>query len=123
MRYLGDRSQRVTPEGRACLPPDFDFRFLQAAQPDLQQPGFFEGNEELVLLGLLPEERMQTHLPRLKPVAEIRFADGSLTYVSPALDTVHVDLDSHQVSLCWRCAFPATHPVRRVSVETSKIPA
>jgi hypothetical protein len=122
-RYLGDPARRSSADGRPCLPPDFDFRFLQAAQPDLQNAGQFRGNEVLVLVGLLPEGRFESRLPGVQPVAKVRHAAGNVDYIAPRLDTVLIDLDRRSLHLSWRWAWSGQDPVQQVWLECMGLPA
>lgn len=122
-QWLGDLTKRVTPEGRPCLPGDLDFRFFQVAPPSSQREGYFQGDETLVLLGLLAQGRFEAPLPGLKPVVEVRFAGGHVDYALPRLDTVLVDLDRVRLGLVWRYAWPASLPIEALALENLRFAA
>ena len=82
---------------------DFDPRFFQCAHPQLITPRYFEGDEEIVLTGLLPVEGPFTlALPQLRILALMVDGkkEGHRQWLN--LDTVHIDLDASTVNLCWR---------------------
>jgi hypothetical protein len=83
---------------------DFDPRFFQCAHPDLIAPSYLEGDEEIVLTGLMPGDGPYAlQLPAVRVFAAL--VDGKKE-AHPLkrlpLDTVHLDLDAATVSLCWR---------------------
>lgn len=62
-KYVGTYDE-TWKETRAPLPPkDFSFRYYNAAHPDLQAPGFLEGNEMVQLVHMTADERRYFRLP------------------------------------------------------------
>lgn len=90
------------------LPEDFDFRFWQAATPDLIADPWLEGNEDFELHRLLPQlETLRGRLPNLRLQVEIDQGSGPMR--GPMiLDGVHFDMRPGvgRVFLTWRTAFP-----------------
>lgn len=99
------------------LPDDFDFAFYNSAHPDMQYPGYLEGNEALELTGMLPNS--QSRSSSANPEGTVRTALGGYELVvvaedeagmlhkhSPRLDTVTIDLDSLLIHHTWRLTLP-----------------
>jgi hypothetical protein len=81
---------------------DFDPRFFQCAHPGLIAPSYLEGDEEIVLTGLMPGAGPYAlQLPGVR-VATLLVRKGDRSLERIPLDTVHLDLDAATVSLCWR---------------------
>jgi hypothetical protein len=84
-------------------PADFDPRFFQCAHPELITPRHLQGDEEIVLTGLLPGPAPFTlRLPGVVVVATMVDGKDGGYREGLRLDTVHLDLDAARVSLCWR---------------------
>jgi hypothetical protein len=82
---------------------DFDPRFFQCAHPQLITPRYLEGEEEIILTGLLPVEApFSLLLPHVRIRALMLDGKGERPQQWLNLDTVHIDLDASTVSLCWR---------------------
>jgi hypothetical protein len=113
--------ERVWP----YLPEDFDFAFYNSAHPDLQYPGYLEGNEPLELTGLLPDSN--TRSSSANPEGTVRTALGAYALVvvaeddtgtlhehSPRLDTVTIDLDTQLIHHTWRLTLPKSLGTRHI---------
>jgi uncharacterized protein YjbI with pentapeptide repeats len=87
---------------------DLDWRWCNGAPDAQQREGYWRGDEEVVLRGLLaatPE--LRTALPGLRArVLALREVDGDLRAreVPLRLDTVHLDTDDGVVTCVWRGA-------------------
>jgi hypothetical protein len=91
---------------------DFDPRFFQCAHPELITPSYLEGDEQIVLCGLLPGAAPFTlQLPGVRLIAHLLDGKKDGYLEQPNLDTVHIDLDAAMVSLCWRLTL---HQARNV---------
>ncbi len=90
------------------LPRDFDFRFWQAAHPDLTTESWLQGDEDFELDNLLPgHPRLQGRLPGIQLGVEIDRGTGPARGLMK-LDGVHFDMRPGigRVFLTWRCGFP-----------------
>lgn len=100
-------------------PDDFDWRHWNAAPLGLQQQGYLEGNERLVLTHLHPQwPQLETRLPGIRlrffvtRRGESSHAGGvpPLEPVDTVLDTLWVDADAGRVVLVWRGWCPVADP-------------
>lgn len=90
------------------LPRDFDYRFWQAAHPDLVAEPWLQGDEEFELENLLPRrEMLKGRLPGIGLYVEIDQRPGP-SEGWMVLDGVHFDMRPGigRVFLTWRCNFP-----------------
>jgi hypothetical protein len=102
--------------------PDFDHRFFQCAHPELIALGYLEGDERILLRGLLPDREIGVaQLPRVTILATLLYGDGDGTVERLPLDTVHVDVDKGTVDLCWRLALDHDRDVRTVTLDLVKV--
>lgn len=100
------------------LPEDFDFRYWNGAPADQQCP-HLEGGERFVLVNLCAADAgyagadadgnsvVSFTLPRQALFALTAGADGVVSALPLAIDTVVIDLDNAQVELTWRLAIVA----------------
>ncbi len=89
------------------LPRDFDYRFWQAAHPDLVAEPWLQGDEEFELENLLRgREMLKGRLPKIGLYVEIDQEPGR-SEGWMALDGVHFDMRPGigRVFLTWRCNF------------------
>jgi hypothetical protein len=105
--YDADWLQKTRAEVAAGLPSDyakdFDPRFFQCAHPELITRRYLEGDEEIVLTGLMPDEGPFTvQLPSVRILAALLDGKETVHRERLPLDTVHLDLDAATVTLCWR---------------------
>ncbi len=92
---------------------DFDPRFFQCAHPELIAPSYLEGDEEIVLTGLVAgAAHFALRLPGVRVVAHMFRGDGDRSRKGLALDTVHLDLDAATASLCWRLTLDPALDIR-----------
>ncbi|MDR6820074.1 hypothetical protein J2X76_005271 [Neorhizobium sp. 2083] len=95
-------------ERHPLLPRDFDFRFWQAAHPNLVSETWLQSDEEFGLENLLPQfPRLEGALPGIRLEIEIDRGAG-LARGEMKLDGVHFDMRPGvgRVFLTWRCGFP-----------------
>jgi hypothetical protein len=82
---------------------DFDPRFFQCGHPELIAPSYLEGDEEIVLTGVMPAASpFVARLPGVHVFARLVDGKGGRHEERMVLDTVHVDVDAGAVYLCWR---------------------
>jgi hypothetical protein len=97
------------------LPDDFDFAFYNSAHPDLQYEGYLEGDEPLVLVGLLPEANViTTALGAYTPICVVEDDDCLLHRLLPRLDTVTIDTDARLIYHTWRLTLPRDFGARHI---------
>jgi hypothetical protein len=102
--------------------PDFDARFFQCAHPELIASGYLEGDERILLRGLLPDGELRVaQLPRVSILATLVYGDGDGTVARLPLDTVHVDVDAGTVDLCWRLTLDLDRDVRTATLDLVKV--
>ncbi len=65
-KYLGTYDEKWQKERCPDLPSDFRYEFFNGAHPDLQVKDFLRGDEEVVLLNLSPEGKLQFRLAGIK---------------------------------------------------------
>ena len=90
------------------LPQDFNFRFWQAAHPDLVTERWLDGSENFALEMLLPgHSRLEGKLPKLNLSIELDQGNGPAR-APMVLDGVHFDMRPGvgRVFLTWRVGFP-----------------
>jgi hypothetical protein len=101
--------------------PDFDYRFFQCAHPELIASGYLEGDERILLRGLLSEREVGVaQLPRVSILATLFYGGGGGAVERLPLDTVHVDLETGTVDVCWRLAVDHGRDVRRTTLTLVK---
>lgn len=61
--YLGTYDETWRKERSPRMPLDFSFDYYNAAHPDLQVPGYLQGNEEVELVNLTPDGYLRFWLP------------------------------------------------------------
>ncbi len=88
---------------KPLLPSDFDRRHFNAAPIGLVASGYLRGDEEVVVLGATPSQRLMFRLPGPPPprVTSRRSGEDPVA-LHMNLDTVIIDLDHAQVLLLWR---------------------
>ncbi|MBB4275602.1 DUF2169 family type VI secretion system accessory protein [Rhizobium mongolense] len=106
--HAGTYDEAWLNQRHPLLPTDFDFRFWQAAHPDLVAEPWLTGNEEFALENLLPRyPLLEGTLPAVRLEIEIDRGRG-LARGPMVLDGVHFDMRPGigRVFLTWRCGFP-----------------
>ncbi|RZO59542.1 MAG: DUF2169 domain-containing protein [Sandaracinaceae bacterium] len=98
-------------------PGDFDPRFFLCGPEALQAEARWEGDERIVLEGLVEgHERLFTQLPGVRLLASVTRGARVWAEEPIPLDTVHIDLDAGLVHLIWRLALPHARGIRGVVV-------
>jgi len=102
----------------ADYPADFDPRFFQCAHPELIAPGYLDGDEQIELGGVMPQDKPYTlALPGGRIVARLVDGKGTSHVERLALDTVHVDVDAGKVYVCHRLTLDQARDVRSAEIE------
>ncbi|MBZ2210092.1 DUF2169 family type VI secretion system accessory protein [Massilia soli] len=99
----------------SVLPIDFDSRYYQSAAADQVCYPHLNGDERVVLTGLLSDDR-EMRLPGWRMVAVVTRASGESTVSVLNLDTVRFDLESGEASLVWRAHFDFDDPVVEIAL-------
>ncbi|MEZ4372459.1 MAG: DUF2169 domain-containing protein [Polyangiaceae bacterium] len=103
--YLGTYDDRWLEQHWPYFPPDFDYRYFNAAPP-AQQLAEAHGNERFCLEGLHPElARLEGRLPgrRARAFTQTTRQHGfQFSEVPLKLDTVVFDTDAMRAHLVWR---------------------
>lgn len=97
-------------------PAEFDVAFFNSAPPEQQYDGYLQGNEKIVLNGLLKSASTRTcFLPGLQVVAKTPHPDQPRQELQA--DTLTCHTDDEQITLVWRLTLSAqTLPERMVLV-------
>lgn len=93
------------------LPEDFDFNYWNAALADQLIP-YPQLPLSVVLQGFSPDGELRFSLPAHEAFVLLRMDDGTILPRQMNLDTLHIDTDSLNVTVCWRFLLPASMPVR-----------
>ena len=130
-RHLGTFDERWEKERPPAPPADARPDFHNAAQPDLQVPGFLQGDEEVELVNLTPEGRLRFRLPGVRPTVAVTRADIEFLGwdAPPSTETVDMRLDTlcllpgeKRFFLLWRGSCPVKDlgalEIREVAVKT-----
>lgn len=93
------------------LPPDFDFRFFNAAPVD-QQLERLRGDEWIMVEGMHPMyPRLRARLPRLQARCRVYAPPGTHApdLVGLRADLLHIEPGEQRCSIVWRGHFPVEH--------------
>jgi hypothetical protein len=97
----------------ADYPADFDLRFFNGAHPELISRTHLRGDEQIGLAGLTGSAApFIFSLPGVSLRAELLDVSGRWREEQILLDTVHIDLDTASVHLCWRLTLDEQRDVR-----------
>ena len=118
--FSGTYDEEWNRSRKPLLPVDFDRRFFNAAAPGLTAPGYFRGDEEVVLLNATSVSRLAFHLPAVQPpLCRVVLSGQRDIKLSTNLDTVIVNADEQQLTLLWRAhalAAGGPHDVKAIEV-------
>ncbi|MCK5508877.1 MAG: DUF2169 domain-containing protein [Desulfobacterales bacterium] len=105
VQYAGTYDDRWRKERCPFLPKDFDYRFFQAAYPELITPKHLKGNERIFAENVSPDGPIEFNLPginiRLKTIFEQKLIEENAM-----LDTVILEPEENQILLVWRQMIP-----------------
>ncbi|MFO0948578.1 MAG: DUF2169 domain-containing protein, partial [Planctomycetota bacterium] len=105
-QYAGTHDEHWQAEQCPLLPMDFDYRFFQAAHPDLIAPGYLSGDEPVRLAGLSPDGDLRFSLPAITVGVAVHPRRGQVIRGLARLDTVILRPDDKKVNLVWRSTIP-----------------
>lgn len=104
-RYGGTYDDEWLDKQFPFLPQDFDNRYFQCAPADQQIP-YPSGGEEVILLNLSAQGRVQFRLPhRDVPVTFFR-KNGGKHIIQAVIDTLVFEPDKGIFSMTWRASLP-----------------
>jgi hypothetical protein len=114
-------------ERMPLLPRDFDRRFFNAASPGLVAPGYFAGDEPVLVENASTEGRISFRLPGAKaPRCLVELRRRGDAELETKLDTVVIDTDNDKVFLMYRAHVrlpESAHDVRSIVVRGEEAPA
>lgn len=104
-RYGGTYDDEWLDKQFPFLPKDFDNRYFQCAPADQQMP-YPVGGEEVILINLTPNGRVQFRLPKVDvPVVFFR-KKGERHETRAVIDTIVLEPDKGTFSMTWRASLP-----------------
>ncbi len=108
VRYAKGFNSQWQKHTRPFYPDEFDFAFLNCAPPEQLYAGFLQGNEKIVLNGLLPSATQFTSfLPGIQICAQLNKKDQAAEQRLLSADTLTCYTDEEQLTLVWRLTLPS----------------
>lgn len=124
-RLAGTYDEAWSKTRKPLLARDFDRRFFQSASSGLTSAGHLRGDEEVVVLGAAPEQRVAFQLPARSTLqCWIELRGRNRVALQPLLDTVIIDMDLRLLTLQWRCHLPlptGPHAWRSVELRVQRL--
>ena len=105
VQYAGTYDDRWRRECSPFLPEDFDYRFFQAAYPELITQAYLRGNERIFAENVSPDGPVVFDLPGINIGIKTIF-EQKLIEEKAILDTVILEPEERRVSLVWRQMIP-----------------
>jgi len=106
-RFAGTYDEQWNRTRKPRLPVDFDRRFFSGAAPGLVAPGYLRGDEEVVVINVMPAPRLEFRLPGLPPpVCRVVLRGKREVRLRTLLDTVIVNADDGLLIMLWRACAP-----------------
>lgn len=93
-KYLGTYDEKWQKERCPDLPFDFRYEFFNAAHPDLQVKGYLRGDEEVILLNLSPEGKLEFKLSGIKIKVTLTKSQGIDRNAPTVSEEVVMNLDT-----------------------------
>ncbi len=103
------------------LAEDFDERYYQSSQEDQQISDFLKGGEQVQLVNMNPEGKLQFQLPRVFLGFTTNFDDGSSEVHRAVLHTVILKPDESKVVMVWHTHLPCHHKVLKLNNTTIRL--
>lgn len=119
LQYAGTYDDAWKESRWPNLPEDFDYRYYNAARPELQVEEMLRGDEEFKLEGFQHEGPVTFRLPGYTLRGSIQDEDDYTTAVDLSLDTVEIDVDNWVASLVWRGSELKTDEIEQVTLTMS----
>lgn len=100
---------------KPLLPKDFDRRFFNAGSPGLVSTQPLRGDEDVVVVGCSPQQRVAFRLPEPDaPVCVVALRGQRRVSLTTRLDTVIVDMDALTLTMLWRACLPVRNGLHDV---------
>ncbi len=98
---------------RPFLPEDFDEHYYQCAPKDQQMP-HIKGGEEVVLVGIVPQGKLQFNLPKVSVPMQAMLSNGERHNLAPVIDTLIIEPDDERFTMVWRARIALKKNVHEV---------
>ena len=122
LKYAGTYDERWRKERFPFLPVDFDYRFFQAAYPELITDTYLRGNERIFAENVSPGGSILFDLPGISIEVEAVFEKKSVKSKA-MLDTVILEPEEKRLLLVWRQMVPChnmTKDIQGFEINISK---
>lgn len=93
-KYLGTYDEKWQKERCPDLPDDFRYEFFNAAHPDLQVKGYLQGDEQVTLLNLSLEGKLEFQLPGIKIKVTLTKSQGKERNAPTISEEMAMNLDT-----------------------------
>ena len=113
VKYAGTYDERWRKERFPFLPVEFDYRFFQAAYPELVTDTYLMGNERVFAENVSPGGPIILDLPGMKIEVETVFEKKS-TKSKSMLDTVILEPEEKRLLLVWRQMVPCHNMIKDI---------
>jgi len=115
VKFAGTYDDEWLKTGWPFLPDDFDFAFYNSAPKSLQADGYLQGDEPLVLTGMLPEASIvTTALGGYLPLCVVEDDGNVMHKLFPRLDSITIDTDERLIYQTWRLTLPDDFAARHI---------
>lgn len=112
-RFAGTYDDRWKAERAPFLPADFDYRFFQAAYPELVTDAHFRGRERIFAENVSLSGPISVDLPGISIDVKTVF-DRTSRSAPAVLDTIVLEPEEARLSLVWRQMAPCQGMVKDV---------
>jgi hypothetical protein len=113
VKYAGTYDERWRKERFPFLPIDFDYRFFQAAYPELITDMYLRGNEKVFAENVSPGGPIIFDLPGINIEVETVFEKKSIKSKT-MLDTVILEPEEKRLLLLWRTMIPCHNMIKDI---------
>lgn len=111
--YAGTYDEVWQKKRAPFLPDDFDYRFNNAAHPDLITRDYLTGGENVNLVNVVPQGKLDFSLPKIS--FEITFfIENKMIVKIPVMDTLTLEPDENQFTMIWRAFYPCGRKISQI---------
>jgi hypothetical protein len=115
-KFGGTYDKNWTDRRMPLLPLDFDYRFFNGASEGLVAPGYFRGDESVLVENASSDGRLLFRLPAVPPPQiAVELKGAQHVTVVTRLDTVIVNTDDRLLFLIWRGNLPLKRGIEDIS--------